>query len=44
MGALKMQVNGHLVEGHPIGVSKIVLGDLRERTYMVDDQIGRAHV
>ena len=39
MGVLKMQTNGHLTEGHPIGISKIVLGDLREKTYIVDDQI-----
>jgi hypothetical protein len=33
MGTLKMPIDGQLVEGHPIGIDKIILGDLRERTW-----------
>jgi hypothetical protein len=36
MGALKMVVNGQLTEGHPIGIDKIITGDLRERTWESD--------
>ena len=39
MGILKMQSDGRLIEGHPIGVSKIILGDRRERTYTVDNEV-----
>ena len=39
MGILKMPVNGQLVEGHPIGISKIITGDLREKTWISDGQI-----
>lgn len=38
MGALKMVVNGQLTEGHPIGIDKIITGDLRERTWESDGQ------
>jgi len=27
MGILKMPIDGQLVEGHPIGIDKIILGD-----------------
>ena len=38
MGTLKMPINGQLVEGHPVGIEKIILGDLRERTWEADGQ------
>ena len=34
-----MPIEGHLVEGHPIGISKIILGDLRERSQIVNGEI-----
>lgn len=39
MGTLKMLHNGKLIEGHPIGVSKIIKGDLRKREWTSDDEI-----
>ena len=39
MGTLKMPIDGQLVEGHPIGIDKIILGDLRERTWESNGQI-----
>ena len=33
-----MPVNGQLIEGHPIGIDKIILGDLRERTWISEGQ------
>jgi len=38
MGLLKMPINGELVEGHPIGISKIIKGDLREKTWIVNGE------
>lgn len=38
MGFLAMPLNGELIEGHPIGVSKIIKGDLRERTWVVNGE------
>lgn len=38
MGILKMPIDGQLVEGHPIGIDKIILGDLRERTWVSEGQ------
>ena len=38
MGTLKMPIDGHLIEGHPIGVEKVILGDLRERTWESNGQ------
>ena len=31
---LSINVNGTLTEGHPIGVQKIILGDLRQQEYI----------
>lgn len=39
MGQLKMPHNGELIEGHPIGIDKIILGDLREKEWVVDGEI-----
>ena len=39
MGTLKMHYNGELIEGHPIGVDKVIMGDLREREWDVDGEI-----
>ena len=36
-----MPVDGNLTEGHPIGISKIIKGDLREKTWVVN---GETHV
>ena len=38
MGQLKMPYNGELIEGHPIGIDKIILGDLREKEQVVDNE------
>lgn len=38
MGILKMPLDGQLIEGHPIGIDKIIAGDLRERTWEADGQ------
>ena len=38
MGILKMPLNGQLVEGHPIGLDKIILGDQRERTIKINGE------
>lgn len=38
MGQLKMPYNGELIEGHPIGIDKIILGDLREKTWVSDGE------
>lgn len=38
MGQLKMPYNGELIEGHPIGIDKIILGDLREKEWVVDNE------
>ena len=37
-GILKMPVNGELMEGHPIGLDKIILGDRRKRTWESNGQ------
>ena len=34
-----MPLNGKLIEGHPIGLDKIILGDLREKSWEADGQI-----
>lgn len=39
MNSLKMNLDGRLIEGHPVGISKIIQGDLREKTWIVDDEI-----
>ena len=39
MSVLKMNKNDQLIEGHPIGIDKIILGDLRERTWIADGQV-----
>ena len=31
--------DGRLVEGHPIGLDKIILGDLREKTWTSEEQV-----
>ena len=41
MNMLKMLRDGELIEGHPIGISKIITGDLRERTWVSE---GETHV
>lgn len=33
-----MPIDGQLVEGHPVGIDKIIIGDLRERTWTADGQ------
>ena len=38
MGQLKMPYNGELIEGYPIGIDKIILGDLREKTGISDGE------
>ena len=38
MGTLKMPIDGRLIEGHPIGVEKVIIGDLRERTWEANGQ------
>lgn len=42
MGTTLMMPRGEgtrdLIEGHPIGVSKIIQGDLREKTWVVNGQ------
>ena len=38
MSTLTMPVNGELMEGHPVGIDKIIIGDLRERTWTSDGQ------
>jgi hypothetical protein len=38
MGQLKIPYNGKLIEGHPIGIDKIILGDLREKEWAVDNE------
>lgn len=38
MGILKMPYNGRLIEGHPIGISKILTGDLREREWVSEGE------
>ena len=38
MGQLKIPYNGKLIEGHPIGIDKIILGDLREKEWVVDNE------
>lgn len=38
MNSLKMNVDGQLVEGHPIGISKIISGDLREKSWIANGQ------
>ena len=35
MGQLKIPYNGKLIEGHPIGIDKIILGDLREKKWLL---------
>jgi hypothetical protein len=39
MGTLKMPHNGQLIEGHPIGIDKIIKGDLREQTWISNGEI-----
>ena len=39
MGTLKIQKDDHLIEGHPIGIDKIILGDLREKTWISNGQV-----
>lgn len=39
MEILKMNRDGQLIEGHPIGIDKIILGDLRERTWISNGEI-----
>ena len=38
---LKMLHNDKLIEGHPIGINKIILGDLREKTWISN---GETHI
>ena len=38
MGMLKMPLNGKLIEGHPVGMEKIIVGDVREKTWIVDGE------
>ena len=38
MGVLKMPVDGKLIEGHPLGIDKIIIGDLREKKWISDGQ------
>ena len=38
MGMLKMPVNGQLIEGHPIGLDKIILGDRRRKEWESNGQ------
>lgn len=38
MGTLKMIKDDQLIEGHPIGIEKVILGDLRERSWVSDGQ------
>ena len=35
MGQLKIPYNGKLIEGYPIGIDKIILGDLREKKWLL---------
>lgn len=39
MGILKMVKDGQLIEGHPIGIDKIILGDLREKTWISNGEV-----
>lgn len=41
MGILKIPYEGKLIEGHPIGISKILTGDLREQTWISN---GETHI
>lgn len=41
MGILKIPYEGKLIEGYPIGISKILTGDLREKTWISN---GEAHI
>ena len=34
-----MVKDGRLIEGHPIGIDKIILGDLREKTWVSEGQV-----
>ena len=38
MGTIKMLLNDELIEGHPIGLDKVILGDLREKTWESDGE------
>ena len=38
MGTLKMPLDGRLIEGHPIGLEKVIIGDLREKTWEVNGE------
>ena len=38
MGTIKMLLNDELIEGHPIGLDKVILGDLREKTWVSDGE------
>lgn len=38
MGIMKMPIDGQLIEGHPVGVEKVIVGDLRERIWESEGQ------
>ena len=38
MGTIRMFLNDELIEGHPIGLDKVILGDLREKTWESDGE------
>ena len=38
MGQLKIPYNGKLIEGYPIGIDKIILGDLREKKMVINGE------
>lgn len=39
MGTLKMFHDGKLIEGHPIGIDKIIKGDLQKKEWLSEDGI-----
>ena len=38
MGKLQMVRDGRLIEGHPVGLDKIIIGDVRERSWVSEGQ------
>lgn len=38
MGTIKMLHDGKLIEGHPIGISKIIKGNLQKKTWASDGE------
>lgn len=38
MGIIRMHRDDKLIEGHPIGIDKIILGDLREKSWVVNGE------